>query len=270
MVARDLPVDLDPVAGRQDHRLVEALEPGRVFVGLREVVVVEGEPFEQLDRRATERDAESEDPHGSAAMVAAMAVRRARDLGIRIGAGTPGPAERDHRRGRCPGGPPDRPPRRRRCPRRRPHGRHGGLPARRPALGRPGLRGDPHPQRLRRADRRERDPRVGDPREPDRPHLVAADRQGLRRHRALDRGPRPGRGRGRDAMRDRVRRLVPERRADVAARRRGRVGGARRRGRRRRGGGLRRQWHRDAVLRLQGRHRDGLARHRTASRSASS
>ena len=60
----------------------------------------------------------------------------------------------------------------------------------------PRLRRDPHPQRLRRADRRERDPGVGDPREPGRPDLVAADREGLRRHRAVDRG-RATRSRGR-------------------------------------------------------------------------
>ena len=99
-----------------------------MLVGLREVVVVEGEPLEQLDRRATERDTESEDAHGGRYRSAAMAARRARDLREsavgpdRAPIGTGPGRERDHRRGRRPGGPPHRGPRRRRRPRRRPHG----------------------------------------------------------------------------------------------------------------------------------------------------
>ena len=76
MVAGDAAVDLDPVARGQDHGLVEALELGDALVGLREVVVAEGEPLQQLDRRATERDPEGQDAHGSADMVA----RHGRDL----------------------------------------------------------------------------------------------------------------------------------------------------------------------------------------------
>ena len=64
MEARDVPVDLDAVAGRQDHGLVDPFEVLEAPIGLREVVVGEREPLQQLDRRATERDPEGEDGHG--------------------------------------------------------------------------------------------------------------------------------------------------------------------------------------------------------------
>ena len=64
MEARDVAVDLDAVAGRQDHGLVDALEVLEATVRLRQVVVGEREPLQQLDRRATERDPEGEDGHG--------------------------------------------------------------------------------------------------------------------------------------------------------------------------------------------------------------
>ena len=64
MEARDVAVDLNAVAGRQDHGLVDALEVLEATVRLGEVVVGEREPLKQLDRRATERDPEGEDGHG--------------------------------------------------------------------------------------------------------------------------------------------------------------------------------------------------------------
>ena len=64
VVARDVPVGLDAVAGRQDHDLVEPVEVVRVLIGLRQVGVIEGQPLEQLDGRTAERDTEAEDPHG--------------------------------------------------------------------------------------------------------------------------------------------------------------------------------------------------------------
>ena len=64
VVARDLAVDLDPVAGRQDHGAVDAVQVGGHAVRLGEVVVGEREPLQQLDRRATEGDPEGEDGHG--------------------------------------------------------------------------------------------------------------------------------------------------------------------------------------------------------------
>ena len=56
-------VDLDAVARRQDHGLVDARLIQGVAVRLRQVVVGEREPLQQLDGRATERDAEAEDAH---------------------------------------------------------------------------------------------------------------------------------------------------------------------------------------------------------------
>ena len=116
-----------------------------------------------------------------------MALPRARDLGIRIGAGVPGSANAitdvagvrvGHRTViRGDDGAPDAVR----------TGRHGDLPDDRTTLGRTGLRRNAYPQRLRRADRDQLDPGVGHPREPDRADELAADRQGLRRHRALDR-----------------------------------------------------------------------------------
>ena len=64
VIARDVAVDLDPVAGREHHRTVDAVEVLRDPVGLGQVVVGEREPFQQLDRCTTEGDPEGEDRHG--------------------------------------------------------------------------------------------------------------------------------------------------------------------------------------------------------------
>ena len=61
VVARDARRDLDPVARGQDHGLVDAVLVEHAAVGLREVVVGEREPLEQLDRRATEGDPEGQE-----------------------------------------------------------------------------------------------------------------------------------------------------------------------------------------------------------------
>ena len=50
VIARHARRDLDAVAGRQDHGLVDPVQVEGVAVRLREVVVGEGEPLEQLDR----------------------------------------------------------------------------------------------------------------------------------------------------------------------------------------------------------------------------
>ena len=64
VVRRDVPEDLDPVARREDHRLLDRRLVERGEVPLRQVVVGEREPLQQLDRCATEGNAESEDAHG--------------------------------------------------------------------------------------------------------------------------------------------------------------------------------------------------------------
>ena len=65
VVAGDAREQLHPVAGREHHDALERVEvlspPERLAV----VVIGEGEPLEQLDRRATEGDPEGEDGHGS-------------------------------------------------------------------------------------------------------------------------------------------------------------------------------------------------------------
>ena len=63
VVGGDIAVDLHAVAGGQDHHPVEPVQLVRAPVGLGEVVVAEGEPLQQLDRRVTERDPEGEDGH---------------------------------------------------------------------------------------------------------------------------------------------------------------------------------------------------------------
>ena len=184
---------------------------------------------------------------------------RARDLGVRIGRGTPGPINaitdvagvRVGHRTIVEG--PDG------AARRRADRRHRRLRRRRHALGGAGLRRDPHPERVRRADRRQHDPRVGHPREPDRADQLPADRGGLRRHGPVDRRPGTPRRRVRDALRHRMRRLLALRGPRPPAGRRGRLGGARCRRERPGPGGLRRRRDRHAVLRLQGRHRHRVA-----------
>ena len=64
VVVGDVTVDLDPVAGGQDHGAVDAVQIVRAPVRLGEVVVGECEPLQQLDRCATEGDPEGEDGHG--------------------------------------------------------------------------------------------------------------------------------------------------------------------------------------------------------------
>ena len=54
VIARDLAVDLDPVAGREDHGPLDPLEIADDPVCLGQIVVGEREPLQQLDRRATE------------------------------------------------------------------------------------------------------------------------------------------------------------------------------------------------------------------------
>ena len=63
VVGRDGAVDLDPVARRQDHGLLDPRLVEGEPVRLREVVVGEREPFQQLDGGATEGDAEAKDAH---------------------------------------------------------------------------------------------------------------------------------------------------------------------------------------------------------------
>jgi hypothetical protein len=63
VVRRDVAEDLDAVARRQDHGLLDRRLVERGAVGLHEIVVGEREPLQQLDRCATEGDAESEDAH---------------------------------------------------------------------------------------------------------------------------------------------------------------------------------------------------------------
>ena len=64
VIGRDAAVHLDPVAGRQDDHLVEAVEVRGVVVRLRQVGVVERQELQELDRRPTERHSQAEDPHG--------------------------------------------------------------------------------------------------------------------------------------------------------------------------------------------------------------
>ena len=98
---------------------------------------------------------------------------RARDLGIVIGRGRPGPANAITDVRRRPRRSRDDRPRRRAARRRRgagPDRRHDGRPARRRHLDRAGLRRQPPPERQRRADRARVDPRGGPPDRPDRDH----------------------------------------------------------------------------------------------------
>ena len=140
--------------------------------------------------------------------------------------------QRDHgrrrRAGRARHGGPRPEPRR---PRRRPDGRHRDLSPRGAALERARLRGHAHPQRVRRDDRDQPDQRVGAVALADRDDELAGDRARLRRDDPLaDRAPRDDDARGwRHARRHRVRRLAPERRDDVPARRVRRLRGPRRR-----------------------------------------
>jgi hypothetical protein len=63
VVGGDVAVDLDPVACRQDDGAGESIQFAREQVRLGQVVVGEGEPIQQFDRRATEGDPEGEDGH---------------------------------------------------------------------------------------------------------------------------------------------------------------------------------------------------------------
>ena len=118
---------------------------------------------------------------------------RARDLGITIGRGTPGPRQRHHRRRRASPSA-TRPSSAARVPLVRGQGpvRTGVtviLPARRRGLARAGLRGLPPAQRQRRADRPRVGPRIGPAHDADRHHQHAQRRRRARRaRRGLGRG----------------------------------------------------------------------------------
>ena len=218
MVRRDVRVDLDPVAGGQDDGLVDRLHVERVAVSLDQVAVGEGEPLQQLDRCTSEADPEGEDGHRKVRRILAasrprttgrgrrtrlghrvpcgaiMTKPRARELGIRIGRMEPGRPERHHGRDRRSRRASDARQRRRRRPSRDPDGRDGRLPARRRSVARARLRRDAHPQRLRRVDRHQPDHGVGRPDVAHRADVEPRDREGVRRHGAMARGPRHGRG----------------------------------------------------------------------------
>ncbi len=63
MISGDVAVDLYTVAGGQDHDSVKPVQLPSTPVGLGEIVVAEGEPLQQLDRRVMEGDPEGEDGH---------------------------------------------------------------------------------------------------------------------------------------------------------------------------------------------------------------
>ena len=79
VIGRHASVHLDPVAGGQDHDLVELLEVAGAPVRLREVFVAERQSIQQVDGRTTERDAEAQDAH-PVVIVAGHDGRPSRDL----------------------------------------------------------------------------------------------------------------------------------------------------------------------------------------------
>ena len=172
--------------------------------------------------------------------------------------------ERDHRRPRRGGGSRDAD-----LGRERPHRRDGDPPSRARRARRPVRGRVPLAERQRRDDRRLVDRGVGDGRRPDRDHEHPRRRDRARGGRRLDREAPPGRrrclaaaGGGRDVGR------LPERHQRRPRHGRGGGAGARVREHRPGRGGLGRRWHRDELLRVQGRLGDGIADARLRRRAA--